>query len=1048
MGLAAACLLAAGCVSEQTLKHERGTAIRFGASTTWENGSRTRTDYSGYDESGDLVHKGSEYERIDWVAGKDQVKILCKAAGGSAVYQVNGADANGQKSEATSIDATDGTLVWGEGEHVFFASYPVAGMLSPIDEFGAVDGADASISPVGTDGNAAQVFGRVPYLQQVHRVNGTAMTEFKPNMNYAHMYAQTTADPATDDGVLLQFHPLVTTFEITLVSIESDPIAAPLMKARLVSANNDLAGSFTADLAKGATPVISELATSEFKKKTVTIDFGEGGVTLSDTKPIKFTFLTLPLDQSQIKLELLFDGGITKSLDLKYAADSDGVKDDWIEVGACKKVYLSNVAVSKEWTYFIDNLSCEEESGIGIIYVEAAATVDADETVHVQPGSAPVQFDTYKKNESGEKVYVPIGKVEYSADGVSGWTTTLPTTTFTADFDPDRMTTTGIRDKATAAMTGFDPIEKETVTVDAATRHTQILRGRTPVGSDSAPRDLSLYTVEGKARTGDKRVTANCYVVNGGGWYKFPLVYGNAIDQERIAGKGVNEQAYHPGALSSESRFLQTFQNYLGAGITSPYILTDTGVSISDVEAVVVWSDAGPSALESVEQITNDNVSVLDEDHGYIRFFIDKTKIHQGNIVIALRKKESVDPAKTILWSWHIWVSDLAMTPVRMSAVNERVPGETAARPYTDFMQHNLGACEEGTMTIISYNRAPYYVRVTQQDASGYHVSQVFKIIERGGTELHATISSGTYYQYGRKDAFLPSSGEVETAIVRVDNPVSSTNNKAFYSPSGYQIPHTSSPSPTVPSYDFADKALNYQEPTVSHMGESIQNPYVVYHKYGHWKLESNSEYNLWDSHMTSGNKDQIPVKTVYDPCPPGFVVPNLNAFLNFNGKGDYTVELTEDGKVYDGFSGFNVIDLNGDGIISDKDFERGFYFRKEGSNLVEKITDGDNVTFNFIDILSGRGNGLFFPATGYRLCGEFTSDTSLESDVYEMGLEGWYWTTASYAGEGLEFLFTTHLVHAGSHGKKTQGFNMQYMNLKSSLCLTIRAMVDEIPHP
>lgn len=1048
MVLAAACLLAVGCVKEHTLKNAPGTPIRFGASTTWENTPATRTAYSGHDNEDDVVHKGSEFERIDWVTGKDQVRILCQAAGGAATYQVNSAEASGQKSVATAIDATDGSLVWGEGDHVFFAAYPVAGMLSDYDDFGAVDGADASIDFVGTGGNAARIFGRVPYQQLVHRVDGTDMIEFKPNMNFAHMYAQTTANPATDDGVLLQFHPLVTTFEITLVNMATDPIAAKLKKARLVSGNNDLAGSFTADLAKGAaSPEINEVASSTFKKNYVMVDFGEG-VNLSDDVPVKFTFLTLPLDQSQVKLELLFEGGMTRSVDLKYDADSDGEKDDWIEVGACKKVYITNMVVPNEWTYFIDNLSCPVVDGIGEIYIETDEEGSA--------ASAGVQYDSYKMDSNGNKVRVVTPKVEYSANGEDGWTTSLPSAFFADPFAPVTFGT-DLRMDATASATAFAPSEKIVETTDAGARHTTILRSRSAVGTESSPRDLSLYTVDGVSR--GKRVTANCYVVDRGGWYKFPLVYGNAIDQVKIAGEGVNTDSYAPGALSSSSYFVQNFQNYLGNGITSPYILTDTGLGVNDVEAVVVWGDRESNS--DTELLGNSDVTVLDEaigtssvGRGFIRLWFDRNKLHQGNLLIALRKKSD----KTILWSWHIWVSDLSMKTVRMSTENSKIPASvySPVRSYTDFMEYNLGWCEEGLTTIIAFVRAPYYVRVTQVDEFGEHLSQVFKVIERGGTELHAAMSSGTYYQWGRKDPFLPSSGQVETAILRVNNPISTTGNKPHYAPAdgdgfSYQIPHDPGPSGTTPSYELSEKALNYQAPSTSDFGESIRNPYVFYHNGSYENWRTGISCNLWDARFTPNDDDLIPVKTIYDPCPPGFVVPNFSAFFNFIGKpitrltayephpamefSLRTVELTDDRppQILDDFNYFNVIDMNGDKEISDDDFERGFYFRKNGTNTNEH--EG---------IVSGRSEGLYFPAAGYRLPGAFTGDTVLQSDVYEMGLEGWYWTSSMLTPYGgIDFLFSTHYIHAGTGGF-SQGFNMMYSVFKSSLALSIRAMADE----
>lgn len=1034
-------LAAAGCEQEQSVNEvgTPGSPIVFTAATSYVNGDGTRTEYSGV-----VYGDDNKIERIDWVPNTDKFTVNYQHGSGtgeSADFLVTSASEDTYNSNAGVSPVSD-RLIWAEGtDHRFYAMYPSHEMNGD----GTLSGNafSATLYPAQNQTHTQEV------TVNASTGSGTyTYDRYLPDMKYAYMVAY--ADPAlgiSGNGVTLPFRPAVTTFEFRLRRNAGEN-GARVKRFILSSSSQALTGDFgfsiTGGDGRGATWGTVTVPARTEANSAITVDFTENdatGVELpseTDEKYLDFTVFALPVNLTDLTIRLEYMDGGARVLPLYDSKDAGGNITAWHEFTGAKKYVFTNSHVpgDDEYTYHIDNLSCEEMDGIGIIYVEATASGEGEDIV-VDPASAPVQFDTYKKNRSGGKVYVPIGKVEYSADGSTGWSETRPSDTFADPFAPSKISAEGIRDKADASMTGFVPQEKETVTVDAATRHTETLRGRSVAGSESAPRDLSLYTVEGKPRSGGKRVTANSYVVDRGGWFMFPLVYGNAIDQVKIAsGEGVNEEAYHPGALSTNVLFLQTFQNYLGAGITSPYILTDTGIGINGVEAVIVWSDAGPGELDAVEQITNANVQVLDEPvgtsatgRGFIRFYMDPTKIHQGNFVIALRKKDD----QTILWSWHIWVSDLSMKAVRMQSTNTLVSYLTPARPYTDFMQYNLGACEEGTTTIISYNRAPYYVRVTQVDEDGEHVSQVFKVIERGGTELHATMSSGTYYQFGRKDPFLPSNGAVETSILRLDNPVSSTMNKRYYSPSGYQIEHSNG----------QGKALNFQEPTASDAGESIRNPHVVYHKGigsydGQWMIHKNSSnfdasmYNLWDAKMTDTDVDELPVKTVYDPCPPGYVVPNKYSFLNFNGLGEYqTRELSNSNpvEVDDGFQYFNVIDLNGDGEISEKDYERGFYFKKEGSSEV---------------IVSGRSNGVMFPACGYRLSGRYTSDTPwLESDVYEMGLEGWYWTTATRM-TGCCFLFTTHVIAEGTHGNMNYGFSMMYYHLKSSLGVSIRPMVDE----
>lgn len=1041
-----AMLAATGCereISNETVGTP-GTPIVFSAATNYVNGAGTRTEYSGV-----IYGEDNKIERIDWVKDVDKFTVNYlhgSGSGESADFLVTSVSPDSYNSNA-GVTAISDPLVWAEGtDHRFYAIYPSHAM----NDKGTLTGAafSATLYPAQNQTHTQEVTVNASTGSGTYTYN-----RYLPDMKYAYMaaYAPAQSGDISGNGVTLRFRPAVTTFEFRLRRNAGES-GARVKRFILSSSTHALTGNFSFTInggdARGATWGTVTVPDWTAENSAIIVDFTQNdatGVELpseTDTKYLDFTVFALPVDLTNMTIRIEYMDGGARVLPLYDSKDAGGNITAWHEFTGAKKYVFTNSHVpgDDEYTYHIDNLSCEEMDGMGIIYVDTDALGAA--------ASAPVQFDTYKKNRDGNKTYVPIGIVEYSDNPTSGWSTDRPDA-FADDFVPSKVTTDGIRDKADASMSAFTPgTEIETQEIDAGLYHTQVLRSRTRAGSEAEPRDLSLYTTEGKPRSGNKRVTANCYVVDRSGWFKFPLVYGNGIDQVKISGEGVNTDAFHPGALA-ETRFMQHFQNYLGAGITSPYVLDDTGLTAEQVEAVVVWSDAGPNAEEStgheVEQITNNDVTLLDEDHGYIQVYLDKAKIHQGNILIALRKKSD----KTILWSWHLWVSDLAMKAIRMSTVNTQV-SSVAVRSYTDFLQYNIGWCEEGMTKIHSYNREPYYVRVTQVDEYGNHEVQVFKVIERGGVEVDAAMSSGTYYQWGRKDPFLPSSGQVETSSVRVVNPVSKSGNKFFFSPSGYQINHddvtisfpdiidenTGQPV----SYNRKDKALNYQTPTDPQMGESIQHPYVVYNDDHNWRQTGTHrlENNLWDTKLTVGNTDKIPYKSVYDPCPPGYVVPNQLAFLNFNGKGENdTYELHTDGTVYDGFKYFNVIDLNGDGEISEKDFERGFYFKKNGASLDRPTT-------------SGRSNGVFFPAAGYRLSGPFTKDTYLESDVYEMGLEGWYWTSCPYDGSGIQFLFTTHLLHAGTTGgsgdggRITQGFNMQYNANGNSWVLSIRPMVDE----
>ena len=84
-----------------------------------------------------------------------------------------------------------------------------------------------------------------------------------------------------------------------------------------------------------------------------------------------------------------------------------------------------------------------------------------------------------------------------------------------------------------------------------------------------------------------------------------------------------------------------------------------------------------------------------------------------------------------------------------------------------------------------------------------------------------------------------------------------------------------------VLSYAAASIASNIQT--------GIKNPATFYkysssYNYNWFQTNSGKTYNLWDAACTStGNSDKNVVKTIYDPCPIGFKMPNGNTFTYFS---------------------------------------------------------------------------------------------------------------------------------------------------------------------
>ena len=144
--------------------------------------------------------------------------------------------------------------------------------------------------------------------------------------------------------------------------------------------------------------------------------------------------------------------------------------------------------------------------------------------------------------------------------------------------------------------------------------------------------DLSMVDCAGEART--SMSTANCYMVHTAGYYKLPLVYGNAI----------KNGAPNSEAWTGVSGQLATFTNHANKPITDPWIknnkdASDANITVSSAE--LLWQDA--KGLITKVGISGD----------YLTLTVGKdATTQQGNALVAAK-----DADGNIVWSWHIWVT-------------------------------------------------------------------------------------------------------------------------------------------------------------------------------------------------------------------------------------------------------------------------------------------------------------------------------------------------------------------------------------------------------
>ena len=282
----------------------------------------------------------------------------------------------------------------------------------------------------------------------------------------------------------------------------------------------------------------------------------------------------------------------------------------------------------------------------------------------------------------------------------------------------------------------------------------------------------------------------------------------------------------------------------------------------------------------------------------------------RGNVVVALRKKDSNGSYTAangqkygdILWSWHLWVTDYRPDDAGAysSGHYENVKGVSGSRvfhfdfwgttssaTYKWIMDRNLGA--RGWQPAGRYNTS---VALNQQ------------------TEINPVAEGyGTFYQWGRKDPF-PGRGVANGTNV---------NTLQLYNIEG----KTTSTKITSESSSSAVSMANmHAKPTV---------------------LQQNINYSGMGGYWAWSTANE---KSLYDPCPPGWVVPSNSVFLKFVA---------------------NKVKINTDNV------NEAYCRRDDGGRTLGKYGYGVSNYEAFLVDPSGRATNnshgtpaIYFPASGF----------------------------------------------------------------------------------
>ncbi len=479
-----------------------------------------------------------------------------------------------------------------------------------------------------------------------------------------------------------------------------------------------------------------------------------------------YVFYMIPQSLNGVKVNIYFDNATTPSLTYPLAGT-------W-KAGTTKTYSLTEK--NSTWMYEL--------------------TVTSYPAVGKSPNTSNYTIESYR-NVPGTNTLeaVPWKIVGYSVDNGKTWTNEKP------DWLRSLSLKKGDGSTDPRGEKGYAEVAPQTY-VDILTPMNKAMK-ENPKGSATNYYDLSTHDVKGNSTP---RNTANSYVISHPGYYKIPLVYGNAIKNGNT-----NTSAYQ--TRNSGQYILTNFKDYNNKDITDPWITRSNGGTNVPNGAKLVWSD---------EQDIVSNLSVKGD---YVQFEIPADKIKSGNAVIAVTKDG------VVVWSWHLWFTheDALNTITCTNAENKdyAFTKETLGMKYTSWQHSNLSA--------------PRTVKVKIKQENGHGDPASYKESYLNITQYPAEIRRGnvTHYQFGRKDAF----------------------------------PGT---------YDRIFGQMNYKAGNNMSISNSIQHPENIYNEGSSWD-KNYTYYNLWSANNTIvGYNDNEVVKTVYDPCPPGFKLPASNAYSGF----------------------------------------------------------------------------------------------------------------------------------------------------------------------
>ena len=491
--------------------------------------------------------------------------------------------------------------------------------------------------------------------------------------------------------------------------------------------------------------------------------------------------------------------------------------------------------------------------------------------------------------------------------------------------------------------------------------------------------------------------TANCYIVNRVGSYKFPLVYGNK------SADGAEAACFkdHTGATITKRLIKEQIEAKSetdnGNGTYSRYYWTASANTTKGVpqclRAVVLWQDV------------KGLISSVDNTSDAITFTIGQS--NPGNAVIALQAKYLTytnwngegavaglvdDDVWHTLWTWHIWMTDEVYQnngtengishdayyingykTEDLAHIAEVQDYDTPASTHK-ILPVNLGWVPDNDNFGL-YKKREVWIKLKQTGTD--NVAKVH-ITQNARQELYT--GTGTVYQWGRPTAF--------PALRNINGTV-----RNVYDLDGNNI--------------TSQFVLALADGPGDGPGDAIAKPYGVLQLESNansWFNVSSLDYNEDTEHMWNSDS-----KTVYDPCPPGFRVPPAKVFRTFSKTGATVVSGDGHLNMWP-----EAKDANGTTHRNGERSKGGyFYCKKHTGNIPAADRYGDMI---------------YMPATA-EWQGNKSVGTQLQEQTEQINqADGIYWTSDYFYKSGnsqgcILWLTPEYTFSAGTADKPVIGF-------------------------